>query len=346
MFDFSTVQSENSYITKEFILSKLSSKDIIEHYLNVKLSYSNLISSPFRQDKNPSFGIREIEPNIFIAKDFSTSESYDCFSIVQKLYNCNFSEALRIIANDFRLSKISTTATKTLYNNTDNIRITSNKKKAIITIEKQDYTEVDKQYWGNYGITTDTLSKFQVHSCKYVWLNGNLFKTYSNNNPTYAYEFNKAYKIYSPLTNNKKAKWLFSGIKNDIEGYNFLITKCFQQNNDIQEQSWNSQLLIITKSLKDVMCLYHLGYHAISLQGESNTLDFETYNKLFNLGFRDFCIFYDNDEPGINGANSILKDYPSFSSIMIPEEYNCKDISDFIYNYGLADAQELLDSLL
>ena len=58
MFDFSKFQSEDSYITKDFVLSRLSDQQIIEYYLNIKLAYSNLISSPFREDKNPSFGIK------------------------------------------------------------------------------------------------------------------------------------------------------------------------------------------------------------------------------------------------------------------------------------------------
>jgi hypothetical protein len=340
MFDFSNINSEDSYITKDFVLSKLSDQQIIEYYLNTKLQYSNLISSPFREDRNPSFGIKYVGDK-FIAKDFSTNETFDCFSIVQKLYNCNFQEALKIISNDFKLKDISTNATRMLFNSSDNIKLSV--KKNIITIESQDYTLVDKEYWGQYYIDIDTLKLFNVYSCKYVWLNGSLCRIYNRNNPVYAYEFNQSYKIYCPLTKNKKTKWLFSGSQNDIEGYNYFKTKCFL---DPSKKFTSENILIITKSLKDVMCLYKLGYQSISLQGEMNSLSNKIYEELKQNGIEHIYSLYDNDKSGKQGTAHLTNTYKDIIPKFIPDEYGVKDISDFIRVYGLNDAQMLIDSLL
>jgi DNA primase len=347
MFDFSKIQSEDSYITKDFVLSRLSDQQIIEYYLNVKLAYSNLISSPFREDKNPSFGIKYNEAGKFIAKDFSTNETFDCFSIVQKLYNCNFQEALRIISNDFNLINTTKSSCVSGYRVTESTSGLSKlkNKKNVITIEKQPFTKVDLDYWSQYGIDEDTLKLFNIKSCKYVWLNGSLCRIYNSKNPVYAYQFNKTYKIYCPLTKNKKTKWLFSGSQNDIEGYDILVTNCFTSAVDKYEKSC-FDTLIITKSLKDVMCLYKLGYQAISLQGETNPFTFELYLKLKNLGFKNFYTFYDNDKAGIEGTNEIVSAFPDFIPLFIPEEYGAKDISDYIAKFGLREAQSLIDSLL
>jgi len=346
MFDFSKIQSEDSYITKDFVLSRLSDQQIIEYYLNIKLAYSNLISSPFREDKNPSFGIK-YNNGKFTAKDFSTKETFDCFTIVQKLYGCSFQEALRIISNDFNLINKSEKPINSnpLRQGQSVISSKMKPKKNVITIEEQPFTQVDQGYWNQYGIDIPTLQLFGVKSCKYVWLNGSLCRIYNSKNPVYAYQFNKTYKIYCPLTKNKKTKWLFSGNQNDIEGYDILVTSVFTSAVDKYEKSC-FDTLIITKSLKDVMCLYKLGYQAISLQGETNPFTFELYLKLKNLGLKNFYTFYDNDKAGIVGTNEIVSSFPDFIPLYIPEEYGAKDISDYIAKFGLKEAQSLIDSLL
>lgn len=347
MFDFSKIQSEDSYITKDFVLSRLSDQQIIEFYLNIKLQYSNLISSPFREDRNPSFGIKYMN-NSFIAKDFSTGETFDCFSIVQKLYNCNFQEALRIISNDFNLiNKVSNLGYVSDCRAIEGISKLPNikRKKNIITIEEQPFTQIDQIYWNQYGIDIPTLQLFNVKSCKYVWLNGSLCRIYNSKNPVYAYQFNRDYKIYCPLTNNKKTKWLFSGNQNDIEGYNEFRTNVFRQDISQYEQSC-LDTIIVTKSFKDVMCLYKLGYQAISLQGEINPFTFEYYLKLKYSGIKNFYIFYDNDKAGIVGTNKIVSAFPDFIPLFVPEEYGVKDISDFIAKFGLNEGKALIDSLL
>jgi len=347
MFDFSKIQSDDSYITKDFIFSRLSDKDIIEFYLNTKLQYSNLISSPFREDKNPSFGIK-YNGSKFTAKDFSTNETFDCFTIVQKLYNCNFQEALRIISNDFNLknktTKLGYVSEHRVFESINNLS-SIKPKKNVITIEEQPFTKQDLEYWNIYGIDEDTLKLFNVKSCKYVWLNGSLCRTYNSKNPVFAYQFNKAYKIYCPLTNNKKTKWLFSGNQNDIEGYNKFITNVFTSAVEKYEQSC-LDTLIITKSLKDVMCLYKLGYQAISLQSEVNTISSKLYEDLKKRGIKNIYIFLDNDKAGIAGTNNIVSAYPDTIPIFIPDEYGVKDISDYINQFGLIEAKHLIDSLL
>ena len=348
MFDFSMINSEDSYITKDFVLSRLSDQQIIEYYLNIKLAYSNLISSPFREDKNPSFGIK-YNGSKFTAKDFGTKEIFDCFNIVEKLYNCNFQEALRIICNDFNLiskSERPVTRDNTLQQSQP-VTVTPliKPKKNIITIEEQPFTKVDLDYWSLYGIDENTLKLFNVKSCKYVWLNGSLCRIYNNKNPVYAYQFDKTYKIYCPLTKNKKTKWLFSGNQNDIEGYNVLMAYVFNQEISNYEKS-AFDTIIVTKSLKDVMCLYKLGYQAISLQSEGNPFTFELYLKLKNLGLKNFYSFYDNDKAGIAGTNEIVSAFPDFIPLYIPDEYGAKDISDYTAKFGLREAKVLIDSLL
>jgi hypothetical protein len=329
-FDFSNKEEK---ISKDLILSYVSPLEIVEYYLNVKIKYNTLISSPFRKDSNPSFGIKEIN-NKIIAKDFSTGETFDCFSIVQKLYMCTFIEALKIISNDFNINKSNSKQLPRIQIDSSDVynsKTTNNKK--IITIRKQPFTKIDIDYWKQYSVNIEDLVKFNVFSCKQVFLDDKLVKYYTNNNPIYAYEFSEfdriSYKIYSPLA-DKKFKWLFNGSKENIEGYDMLSNL--------------DTTLIITKSLKDVIVLYKLGYNAISLQGEANRLEYEFYNKLTKR-FVNIISFYDTDEAGKRGADKLNKDF-KIPSIFIPDEYDIKDISDFIKERGYQEAKEVIDKLV
>jgi hypothetical protein len=330
-FDFSNVQeNQSNYLTKDYILSNVSSVEIVEYYLNVKLKYSELISSPFRRDKNPSFGIR-ITNNVVTAKDFSTGETFDCFSIVQKLYSCNFKEALKIIAMDFNISKSNIKPNRQISDLIIGKPPTIDKKS--ITIVKQPFTSVDIKYWGEYCINIEDLIEYNVFSCSKVFLDTKLIKYYTNTNPIYAYEFKEYdsiyYKIYCPYA-DKKFKWLFNGTKFIIEGYDQLPL--------------TSTIAVIAKSLKDVIVLNKLGYSAVSLQGEANKLEHETYIKL-SKKFENIISFYDNDEAGYIGSK-LLQDMYGIEPIYIPDKYKTKDISDFIKKFGYDKSKKLIDKLI
>ena len=106
-------------ITKENILAKVNSYDILNHYLlpyhnENKLIGGKNISNPFLADKQdtPSF-------NIFPAmgtgewryNDFATDDSGSCFDLVMKLKNLSFPEALAAINEDMNLFLDSNTNT-------------------------------------------------------------------------------------------------------------------------------------------------------------------------------------------------------------------------------------------
>jgi hypothetical protein len=339
ILDFSSIE-DSPQITKEFILSKISQIDIIEYYIKQRIDFTKTINSPLRKDSNPSFTFKQYADGGIIGRDWSYGENYDCFRIVQELYRCSFVEALKIIANDFKLLNPRALKGNPVYiNHSDTLetkilpdRPATIKKPKIITIQPHAFTKTDVDYWGGYGIEIADLVKFSVKSCKYVWLNGDLIRQYSTNNPVYAYEFTgygyKHYKVYCPLADRKK-KWLFSGTSEDIEGYELLPLL--------------APYVVITKSLKDVIVLYKYGVPAISLQGEGNKLEISLLDKL-KRRFENIITFYDNDDAGIKGANKIQKDY-NIPYILIPSEYKCKDISDFRLEYGDSATRDLLVEL-
>ena len=105
-----------------------------------------------------------------------------------------------------------------------------------------------------------------------------------------------------------------------------------------------TDVLTITKSLKDVMELYQLGYSSIAPSSESARIE-DDFMRLLHKRFEKVIIFFDNDEAGITGAGKITYHH-GINSIMIPIEYKTKDLSDTIKIHGLDKGKEIIKNLI
>ena len=73
---------------------------VVQRYLGQPIKRINntlWYKSPFRDEKTPSF----IVSNEKGIHDFGTSEHYDIFSFIQKLYNLTFTESVTFLVKDF-----------------------------------------------------------------------------------------------------------------------------------------------------------------------------------------------------------------------------------------------------
>ena len=140
---------------------------------------------------------------------------------------------------------------------------------------------------------------------------------YKENNPMYAYKVYDRFKIYRPLA-DKYTKWRNNLTPYDIQGYEQLPKK--------------GDLLIITKSMKDVMCLYEMGYTAISPASESTFLTPDVIDAL-KLRFKRILICFDRDVPGVKNMRKIsLK--TGLNGFLVHKKFQSKDMSDAIKNNG------------
>lgn len=145
----------------------------------------------------------------------------------------------------------------------------------------------------------------------------------------YAYQIFNKFKIYRPLEQEPN-KWLSNCTTYDIQGYEQLPPK--------------GDLLIITKSLKDIMVLHKLGYIAIAANSENTLIPDKAIKDLSNR-FEKIIILYDTDLPGIHGAKS-MRDTYNLKCILIPRKYKIKDISDFIKEHKIKKTKKMLKELL
>lgn len=304
MYDSTKIKQQDAPITLDYILSKVTEYDIYARYIG-QFKIGFIYNSPFREDKNPSFGIfRSRKSGKLLFKDHGNGECGDVIKFVE-LYTglTNYNDILNRIVTDMSI--------------TNNTKLKSTKqyesKDTVIGVVRQDWTDVDKQYWSQFGITKETLIKFNVFSIKYYLCDGIVKGIYKNENPMYAYKVYDHFKIYRPLA-DKYTKWRNNLAPYDIQGYEQLPKK--------------GDLLIITKSLKDVMCLYEMGYTAISPSSESTFISDKALNQL-KRRFKRILICFDRDVSGIKNMRKIsLK--TGLNGFLVHKKWKAKDISDAI----------------
>jgi DNA primase len=307
MYDTKKVVEE---ITLDRIQNTLNEIEIYNYYTNKKMALNKPMNSPLRSDNNPSFSLFRAKNGTILYKDFSTGESGNVIKFVKVYLNLTYGEALNRIWTD-----LVTRNNGTFKRKKEPLKLPIKK---VISIKRKYLTKTDDDYWGQIGIDRDTLKLFKVFPINSYWVNDieQKFK-YSDTQPMYAYKIFNKFKIYRPFSLDKRDKWRSTCSVYDIQG--------FEQ---LPEQG---SLLIITKSLKDVMVLKTLGYNAIAPSSENTTIPAVIIDHL-RTRFKKLVIFYDYDEGGIKGATTLSEKY-NLPKVFIPKKYlllyGIKDISDF-----------------
>lgn len=313
-------------ITYDLLLQYTSEYDIFSYYLGIKFKLGQLIKSPLRiKDKNPSFNIFYSRLNDkLMFKDFGNGSSGDVISFVKLLRNLSSrKETLKYVYEEIIEYKIKPSTKGIVINS-----LKKDKEYKDITVKRAKFNPADLSYWEDFNITEDILNTYKVNHITYAWINEVLTWTYNKTNPLYSYRIYNRFKLYKPLSKN--GKFLTNCRPIDMQGFEQLPNK--------------GQNLIITKSLKDVMVLYSLGYTAMAPHSESCYIDKKIIENI-NKRFKNIYLFYDNDAIGQEWSDKLSKEY-NYHNIHIPETYNQKDISDFIKQYKLNDTEELMKELL
>lgn len=317
-------------INKEFLLERNSQETYLSYYLGLPVK-KGLYKNPLRADHKVTCAFYKNSRGDIIFKDFGTDFSGNFISVVMYKYNCSYYKALRIIANDFGYIDA-----KNLEKNPKPIEICDTifeeTKECVIQVKAQDFTKEELDWWKQFGITEKTLKKFRVFSCATIWLNGYIFTRSDKNHPIFGYYRGKndngteLWRIYLPNHRSKEPRFLSNWKSTMIQGSQQLPKE-------------GGDLLVVTKSLKDVMSLYELGITAIAPNSENLFVAEAQYNKL-KQKFKKIVIFYDNDLSGISNMNKFRKQFPDIIPFWIPRKYECKDVSDFVKKYGIEEIKK------
>jgi hypothetical protein len=310
-------------LTPNFILSKVSEEEIFERYLCPVTNRK--VCNPLREDRTPTCSFFRGRNGMLMFMDYSGAFLGSCFEVVKHKYSVNFNDALKIIAKDFGLIE------------GDNVnrvplppRVAITKELKVIQVKRQPWTAVDKDFWRSFSLNSTILKKFNVASCEKVWINGDIIYTYNKLDPGYVYYFgNGNYKIYFPF----RKEYRFLGNTTEIQG--------------LSQLPETGKILIITKSLKDVMVLDSFGIPAIAPQAESICLDAELAVNL-KRRFDHIYTLYDFDRTGCRSAFKMWRELGipmlfltdgTFNTI----DYGAKDLSDYVKKFGKEQTKELID---
>ena len=319
-------------ITKELILSRFSEEQLMEYYLHLPVK-KGLFRSPLRRDKQPTCSFYRNKSGTLIFKDFATGQHLNIFDVVQSIFKCDYFESLRIIANDFGIVRDNTLHKNPGKINLNPIKI-KDKEISKIQIEVQEFTDGELKWWGKYGISKDILKRFNVYSCKHVFLNDQLFAESQQHCPIFGY-YGKKYqglelwRCYFPKRTS--FRFITNWPSKKIQGYDQLPKK--------------GKLLVITKSMKDSMCLYSCGITACAPNSENLFIPDKVLEDLKNR-FKNIVVLYDNDRPGLYNMAKIRKEHPELTYVFIPKKYGSKDISDFYKDHGRKETLNLIKTFI
>lgn len=324
---------EKPKLNKDLILSTLTEEQIFAFYIGSEVRGKKLFRSKLRNDKNPTCSMYRNKSGSLIYKDFATDQYLNCFGYVMELFRCDYYTALRIIANDFNIIHDESFIRNKGKIIPKEFKI-EEKEFSRIQIEVQDFSEQELKWWEKYGITKEILDKYNVYSCKHVFLNGQLIAKSQQHCPIFGYygkkyQGNELWKIYFPK--RKEGRFMGNYPSKKMQGYEQLPKV--------------GKICVITKSQKDCMTLYSLGIPACAPNSET-VIPSDNIIEDLKKRFKYIICLWDNDHTGISFLNKFKRKHPELIYTWIPRKLGAKDISDFYKENGKQKTLNLIKEFL
>lgn len=313
--------------------------------LKVFQEYLGKTVAPGVKFKNPFYDDTRASCNLYYGKkcgryflvDFGDSTLRgDCFWFVARWENLDakndFDEILRLIDRKLCLNIFDDRKPILASNNSKPVVVLANdhqnvpsKELPFEIVTNASLSQLDLQYWGQYGIDSATLAKFSVVSVKAFHSrrsDGTPYSICEDGHPFFGYFFNegKGVKIYRP---GQQMRFVYAG--HLPHPYVF----------GLNQLPPTGDVLYITGGEKDVLSLSSHGFHTICLNSETAKVP-ENLLPSLRERFSHIAILYDMDDTGrkesANRMNELKEhDCPSVLNIELPlcGSKQEKDISDF-----------------
>jgi hypothetical protein len=196
-----------------------------------------------------------------------------------------------------------------------------------IRIKSRPWTLNDLEYWKKFNIRTDILNFYNVTPIGMYWTYEEQNKPKFPRTPGYAYRIWDRYKLYFP---HEPSDFKFRNDYDErhLEGF------C--------QLEYNSDLLVITKALKDVMMMRTFGIEAVAPRGE-HTMIPQNFIELFKSRYKYIVVIMDND--GKHKGHEYTRLY-QIPFTQVPLTMGHKDPTDVCKAMGPLIAQELLYDLI
>lgn len=318
--------------TKEIIsdLNDVPREWVFEHYLKLteRLCGQSLkLKSVFStRDKVPSMCVYTDNRGNYRFKDFSSGYGGDGLNLVMHLFNLESrGKASFRIMEDYNTYISNNTYVPIVYK--------PHSKYIVSDYEMRHWNTLDQQYWKGFRLGSSILESHNVFPLSFYTMikedEGRLLDQIDvKGNFIYGYfrEDGTLYKIYTPKNKDNK----FIKVADYIQGYDQL--------------KYDTKYLIITSSLKDLMCFKRLnigGTESIAPDSENSVIP-ENFMKPLLEKYQKIIVLFDNDEAGIKSAARYKAKY-GFENVNLALS---KDLSDSVRDFGVDKVREELFKLL
>jgi hypothetical protein len=303
---------------------------VFEYYLNLK---EKLIGQDIKMLS--AFNVKDKVPSMFIYciggvykfKDFSSGFQGDALELVKALFNLpSRGHAANKIINDYQ--------EYLLHNDVPAVvEFKFHDKFKVVDYEMRHWNSQDSKFWTSFRISSTLLAKYNVVPLAYFTMekkeeDGSITSFKFTKPYLYGYfrQDGELYKIYMPKNLDKK----FIKVQNYVQG--------------IDQLTYEAKYLVITSSLKDLMCFNKLGIgnvECIAPDSENTMIGESVMGKLSKRYFKTIVLF-DNDEPGIKAAQR-YKDKYGLNYVVLDMS---KDLSDSVKDHGVEAVRDKLLPLL
>lgn len=309
MYSFKT-----SDISIQEFKSNISNEDIFFYYLG-DFENNSWFSAPWRTDTDPSLRISYHNDN-WVWTDFGEDpRPKDGISFIMRYYNIDFISAIQKGWEDIKTA--NTTSIKK--------NVIKHDSKSYCSI--RDLNDFELDYWAKASINKNDLDHFNVYGGE-IRHNGYLWHTSKEKDPLFIYMWDKKtpiYKGYRPFAENHRLKFYSKNTSGHIQGYDLLPK--------------TGDILIITKSYKDVITWHKLGYPAIAPHSENMFISpFDLYE--LESRFKHIYVNYDNDDTGVKKSIQYSSEH-NLKYFNLPISTNCKDPFQFVVCNSYNDLNNL-----
>jgi hypothetical protein len=314
------LEKKKPIIQIEDIFAKTDDYSIYRYYLG-EFKVNGNISSPFRKDNNPSFGVYMKDGRLFHNDMGDATYHGDCIALVQQLFGISYKEAIEKVAKDFGISGAGGCESCERVVSSYTKPVLEQKRYTIIRCTvKSKFTKAEAEYWASFGITPERCKAEDIYSVKEWSLNG--FKQdLEKGELCFGYLFpGVGWKIYRPFA-SKENKWKGNVDMTIVENKAAIAS---------------ASKVLITKARKDRLVLSSLlpGWTLVNVQNESELC----YTKEFveSLSGKEVVVNYDSDPAGKKASLLVTKKY-GFRHINVPDKYleeGIKDLADLYKKYG------------
>lgn len=314
MFNFDKVEAPQR-LNRDFVLSKVTDAQIFYYYFG-KFDLRGVYPSKFHKDRTPSTGFYVSKSGKLIYNHFNEKEpKMDCFAYVQRMYNCQFKDAVKRIALDFGLlgKGNSEVSAQTLAGLANFDRTYKKETKIHFVAKKWDSEAL--AFFNRFHIDRSELKRDGYYYIDKLYINEQFIPNNANCMRfalTVPYKDQRLTKVYSP-GGTDQLKWV-SNIPLDMP---FGLDKLDK----------TAPFSFGAKALKDMTVIKKFLPAVYATQNESQSAMSEKTMKMLKFYYPKNYLGWDNDETGLEAMAEM--EPKGFTPLPI-ENPETKDYSDFV----------------